>query len=536
VFTELERYELWRHAHGFDKHEAAYQLPDDPRYFPEWIYADEDGDSHRLTPDDPTHNDLQNAWFSSGLEERKPHLQRGADHGPVPSDESLTDTERWLTGLGHEFTKRIHHSPPTDEPIYRGAAMPQEWIDNAAATKRIKLPLSSFDNGDSTAAFYAQQAKETWPDRKSVMFEVAPGAKSYPLISNPPMAEHITHGDFDVLGTRTMTPEEISGHGLDSESEPPTVMSLRQRSVPHPSHPEHTASRWFTSGWDDYDDDQRQSEEDAMWDEYQPNAEEQSWLNDDDNEIPEDEDAEEQARNDAIGSGFGTAEDAAHDELAHRANTSWDTYANLIPPKDHGSNGARPPMTMEPVRTYLGKGVMARHAADGRPIGHLMWGPDGEIQSVNTHPDFGGRGVANAMLHHARSNPEIYHDGSQPIHHSDMLTPHGERWARSDPHHTMLRNFTSVDVSHGAGTKNPYGNYLGTGHEYVPAHQQYHGHKLGQMKEDFMKAQEFTRPGSTLYGKKNPPPRQYVPPGAGNLDPHLGPKATTMNWGGGTDG
>jgi ribosomal protein S18 acetylase RimI-like enzyme len=284
------------------------------------------------------------------------------------------------------------------------------------------------------------------------------------------------------------------------------------------------ASRWFTASWDDYDDDQRAAEEDSAWDEYAPTAEEARWLKDDSNAIPEDPKVEEQARQDAANSGFGSAEDDAHDELAHARNTDWMNYADLIPPKDHGSQGPRPPMTLEPVGNLATDGVMARHAADGRPIGHLMWTPDGEISSVNTHPDFQGRGVANAMLHHARSNPEVYHDGENPIHHSNMLTPHGERWARSDPHHTMPRSFTSVGVQHGQGTKRPYSNYLGAGQEYIPAKTPYTG-----QAESFMKANSFVGKDA---GDHYDITRQYMPPGQGHLGEHYGPKATTMNWGG----
>lgn len=291
------------------------------------------------------------------------------------------------------------------------------------------------------------------------------------------------------------------------------------------------------ASWDDelwnQEQERRNQEEDDAW-----NSRSQIPPKDPDLDAlwRRDSEAEDQARQDALNSGYGSAEDDAHDELAQARNRDWATYENLIPPKDSGRNGARPPMTMEPVSNWMANGVMARHAADGRPIGHLMWTPDGEISTVNTHPDFEGRGIANAMLHHARSNPEIYHNGEYPIHHSDKLSPAGERWARSDPHHTMPRNFTPVELTHGAGSGSPYTNYLsGDGSdpffhlpefEYIPAKHPYNG-----QTEDFMKAQEFTKPGSTLYGKKNPPPRQYVPPGQGHLGEHWGSKAATMDWG-----
>ena len=296
-------------------------------------------------------------------------------------------------------------------------------------------------------------------------------------------------------------------------------------------------SRWFTA-----DLQSRLDEEDDAWAEYHgqdlgddydepyhPTPEEQELLADDDNEIPEDPDVEAEARQDALNSGHGSAEDDAHDELADEANKRWSTYAELIPPKDHGSQGARPPMTMEEFNTTTQNGIMARHAADGRPIGHLMWSPKGEIASVNTHPDFQGRGVANAMLYHARDNPHIYHDDdgwTHPIHHSDILTPHGAAWAASDPHHTMKRSFTQADIQHGQGTRKPYSNYLGAGMEYIPADQRYTG-----QTEDFMKANQHIKAGPKVYGQRKPPPRQYVPPGFGHLGEHMGPAATTINWG-----
>jgi len=425
-FTEQERYEQWRHAHGFDKQAMPtyYHITDNPDFKPE---GDANGGLFLSRNPD---------WWNT-----EPVIGRRPYRAEVDVPDDLAD----------------------------------EWGSKPYANaNEIRIPPEQY---------HRLKVKSVGPNRQASRW--------------------------------------FTAHGFDKHARPRDQDRAKMLDI--------TASRWYIA-----DFRSRADEEDDAWnqyhddDEYTPTAEEADWLRDDSNEIPDDPEVEAQARQDAIGDG-GAYEDAAHDELADMKNKDWNTYSRLITPKDHGSQGARPPMTMEPVGNLATDGVMARHAADGRPIGHLMWTPGGTIASVNTHPDFQGRGVANAMLHHARSNPEIYHDGESPIHHSDELTPHGEAWARSDPHHTMPKNFTSVPVRHGQGTKKPYSNFLGAGQEYIPASQRYSG-----QTEDFMKANSFVGKDVKGYTGTKPPPREYVPPGRGHLGEHYGPKATTMNWGGGS--
>jgi ribosomal protein S18 acetylase RimI-like enzyme len=98
-----------------------------------------------------------------------------------------------------------------------------------------------------------------------------------------------------------------------------------------------------------------------------------------------------------------------------------------------GRNGDLPPLTFEPFNTFFSNGIMARHAADGRPVGHLHWVPRGEIDSVTVHPELQRRGIGSAMLDHARSNPDQY-PSTYPIHHSQHLTTAGRAWAAADGH------------------------------------------------------------------------------------------------------
>ena len=255
------------------------------------------------------------------------------------------------------------------------------------------------------------------------------------------------------------------------------------------------ALRW--ASWDDYDDsdyDQRRAQEDEMWGDHTPSEPDYDAVIGHDYDPMNPDEESEYLRS------------ASEAELAHRKNTSWDTYKNMAPPRDHGRNGPRPRITVEPVGSSGRAGIMARHAADGRPIGHLMWDVDGEIASVNVHPDFHGTGIANAMLHHARTNPEVYRS-EQPIHHSNILSPQGERWARSDPHHTMppdseiIRAPDSIAKPH-----QRYHTYLSSGHNYVPLGVEYTG-----QTEPYMKKMNFLRPGHA----------QSLPPGQG----YGGPRA-----------
>ncbi len=107
--------------------------------------------------------------------------------------------------------------------------------------------------------------------------------------------------------------------------------------------------------------------------------------------------------------------------------TSWGLWGIVA-----GANGDTPPMTMEPFDTLWSNGIMARHAQDGRPLGHLHWHPHGEIDSVTVHPDFQRMGVASAMLKHAQSDPSTY-EASYPIRHSTNFSAAGRAWAQSDP-------------------------------------------------------------------------------------------------------
>jgi len=251
-----------------------------------------------------------------------------------------------------------------------------------------------------------------------------------------------------------------------------------------------------TASWDDYGDDddyaRRRAEEDSMWDDHEP------YHPPEQNTPEEDEEDDQQYLH-----------PSAEAELAHAKNTDWNTYANLIPPPDRGARGPRPPLTMQPVQQLDTNGIMARHSDDNRPVGHLMWHPDGEIATVNVHPDFQGTGIADAMLHHARSNPDLY-KSTGPIHHSRDLTEAGEKFARRDPHHTMPPD---QEIKRATNHNSPYKTY--TGHNYVPASVPYNGPE-GQAEEAHMQkgmgGKPFTMPMSTPW---KPQPPQNVKPGMG---------------------
>lgn len=99
-----------------------------------------------------------------------------------------------------------------------------------------------------------------------------------------------------------------------------------------------------------------------------------------------------------------------------------------------GKNGPLPPLTFEPFNTMWSNGIMARHAEDGRPVGHLHWIPNGEIDSITVHPELQRRGIGQAMLGHARANPDDYRSAYR-IYHSQHLTNAGQAWAAADGHH-----------------------------------------------------------------------------------------------------
>lgn len=111
----------------------------------------------------------------------------------------------------------------------------------------------------------------------------------------------------------------------------------------------------------------------------------------------------------------------------------WSAYEQSRHARLAGRNGEPPPMTFEPFNTMWTNGIMARHAEDGRPIAHLHWYPDGEIETIRVHPELQGRDIGKAILTHAATHPETYEaeDGIQP---SNNLTPAGRAFARSLGH------------------------------------------------------------------------------------------------------
>jgi ribosomal protein S18 acetylase RimI-like enzyme len=98
-----------------------------------------------------------------------------------------------------------------------------------------------------------------------------------------------------------------------------------------------------------------------------------------------------------------------------------------------GRNGDPPPMTFEPFNTMWSNGIMARHAEDGRPIAHLHWHPDGEIETIRVHPELQGRDIAKHVLAHAVTHPETF-EARQGIKPSNNLTNAGRAFARSLGH------------------------------------------------------------------------------------------------------
>jgi GNAT superfamily N-acetyltransferase len=142
-----------------------------------------------------------------------------------------------------------------------------------------------------------------------------------------------------------------------------------------------------------------------------------------------------------------------------------------------GANGDLPPMTMEPFGTKWSDGIMARHAEDGRPLGHLHWYGDGEIETVRVHPDFQRRGIASAMLRHANSDPQTYErDPGQDIHHSNNLSAAGRAWANADGHAPADHDIEEAD-----GDPHTWG--WTAVKDYVPAHIPYTGQNEEEMAE-----------------------------------------------------
>ena len=227
VLTAKDQVEMlspWRLAAPYQP----FKPSSDPYYFRGYDYDPED-------PEDPLLEDLQNAWVvGEGHDRRKPHIQRGAEEGPASPDEPLTDTERWMRSMGHEFATRIHQSEPTDHHLYRGMTVPPGYLEKARQDRSVRLPLSSFTTESDTANDYAIPD----PDRgdsnrvgEGVVMRLAPGAKATPLLD-----EHITHGDFDVTDLRRMRPEEQNEmyYGDSPGHDLPMLMDIKQRSVPTP--------------------------------------------------------------------------------------------------------------------------------------------------------------------------------------------------------------------------------------------------------------------------------------------------------------
>lgn len=169
-----------------------------------------------------------------------------------------------------------------------------------------------------------------------------------------------------------------------------------------------------------------------------------------------------------------------------------------------GANGDMPPMTFEPFDTLWSNGIMARHAGDGRPLGHLHWHPHGEIDSVTVHPDFQRRGVASAMLRQAQADPDTY-EASYPIRHSTNFSAAGRAWAQSDPdyHDPGDANVTKAD--------DDPSNWGWTAvKNYVPAHVPYTGQNEEEMAphltttDQRMKNRQLKRAGlvDTAWPKK----------------------------------
>jgi ribosomal protein S18 acetylase RimI-like enzyme len=133
-------------------------------------------------------------------------------------------------------------------------------------------------------------------------------------------------------------------------------------------------------------------------------------------------------------------------------------------------------LTFEPFDTHWSNGIMARHAQDGRPLGHLHWHPHGEIDSITVHPDFQRMGVASAMLKHAQSDPATY-EASYPIRHSNHFSSAGRAWAQSDPdyHDPGDQHVTKAE-------DNPADWGWTAVKQYTPAHVPYTGQNEAEMK------------------------------------------------------
>lgn len=140
-----------------------------------------------------------------------------------------------------------------------------------------------------------------------------------------------------------------------------------------------------------------------------------------------------------------------------------------------GARGETPPLQFEPFDTMWSNGIMARHGHDGRPVGHLHWHPDGEIDSITVHPDFQRQGIGSQMLRHAVDNPSTY-ESTWPIHASNHMTDAGRAFAKSHGHDPGDAEVTKAD--------DDTGDWGWTAvKQYVPAHVPYRGQNEAEMEK-----------------------------------------------------
>lgn len=137
-----------------------------------------------------------------------------------------------------------------------------------------------------------------------------------------------------------------------------------------------------------------------------------------------------------------------------------------------GRMGDPPPMTFEPFNTMWSNGIMARHAEDGRPLGHLHWYPDGEIETIRVHPELRGRDIAKHMLMHAATNPDTY-EAEGGIKPSNHLTPEGRAFAQSLGHNPSDDEVTPAEGENEWAWK--------AVQKYVPLHVPYTGQNEDEM-------------------------------------------------------
>lgn len=157
--------------------------------------------------------------------------------------------------------------------------------------------------------------------------------------------------------------------------------------------------------------------------------------------------------------------------LAEQRDQAW-RRGEPMPKRFAGRNGDPPPMTFEPFNTMWSNGIMARHAADGRPLAHLHWYPDGEIETIRVHPELRGRGIGKAILVHAATHPETY-EASGGIKPSNHLTADGRAFARSMGHNPDDSEVTPAEGEHDWAWR--------AVDQYVPMHIPYTGQNEDEM-------------------------------------------------------